>query len=120
MTYLMAGLIGLVSGITSGLFGVGGGIIMVPAMMYFLKMDIKMAIGTSLAVMVPTVMVGALQHIRHGHLANLDWRVPFALVPLAIGGGWLGAWLTTQIQAANLKRAFGAFLVIVGLRIFFR
>ncbi|HUS36460.1 MAG TPA: TSUP family transporter, partial [Verrucomicrobiae bacterium] len=43
MQFLIAGLIGLVSGVTSGLFGVGGGIVMVPAMMFFMKMDIKMA-----------------------------------------------------------------------------
>lgn len=65
MHYLIAGLIGLVSGVTSGLFGVGGGIVMVPAMIYFLTppiRDIKQAIGTSLAVIIPTAIVGTFKH----------------------------------------------------------
>ena len=62
ITYLVAGIIGLVSGLTSGLFGVGGGIIMVPAMVLFLSppiRDIKQAIGTSLAVIIPTALMGS-------------------------------------------------------------
>ena len=57
MHYLIAGIIGLFSGITSGLFGVGGGIIMVPAMVLLLSppiRDIKQAVGTSLVVIIPT------------------------------------------------------------------
>ena len=114
MNYLIAGLIGLIGGVASGLFGVGGGIIMVPAMTYMLHLGFKSAVGTSLLVIVPTAMVGAFQHARFG---QVDWRTALALAPLAIAGGALGAWLTTQISAANLKRAFGGFLVLVGLRL---
>lgn len=114
MNYLLAGLIGLIGGVASGLFGVGGGIVMVPAMMVFMHMGIKAAIGTSLAVIVPTAMMGAFQHAR---LGQVEWRTALALAPMAIGGGFLGAWLTTQISAANLKRAFGGFLILVGLRL---
>ena len=54
MHYLIAAVIGLVGGVTSGLFGVGGGVVMVPAMFYLLKLDLKTAIGTSLVVIIPT------------------------------------------------------------------
>ena len=114
MNYLIAGLIGLVGGVASGLFGVGGGIVMVPAMVYLLHLGFKSAIGTSLLVIVPTALVGAFQHARFD---QVDWRTALALAPMAIAGGSLGAWLTTQVSAANLKRAFGGFLILVGLRL---
>lgn len=114
MTYIIAGFIGLVSGLASGLFGVGGGIVMVPAMMFFMNMPIKTAIGTSLAVIIPTALMGSFKHYRQH---NMDFSVALSLAPTAIGGGYLGAWLTTQIPGANLKRAFGGFMVLVGLRL---
>jgi uncharacterized membrane protein YfcA len=119
MHYFIAGIIGLASGITSGLFGVGGGIIMVPAMMFFLSppiRDIKQAIGTSLVVIIPTALMGSYRHLTQG---NVEWRTALALAPLAIAGSYLGAWLTTQIPADNLKRAFGGFLMLVGARLLF-
>ena len=68
MFYVYAGLIGLIGGVTSGLFGVGGGVVMVPAMMLLLNLDIKPAIGTSLAVIVPTALMGTLKHHDLGHV----------------------------------------------------
>ena len=115
MQYLLAGLIGLVGGVTSGLFGVGGGVVMVPAMMLLLGVrDIKVAVGTSLAVIIPTAIMGAFKHHQHG---NVDWRIAATLAPTAILGGYFGVWLTTMVSADNLKRAFGGFIVIVGLRL---
>ena len=116
---MIAGLIGLVSGVASGLFGVGGGIVMVPAMLFFLSppiRDIKQAVGTSLAVIIPTALIGSYKHFTQG---NVDWRTALALAPLALVGGYTGAWLTTQIPAENLKRAFGGLLILVGARLLF-
>jgi len=114
MFYVYAVLIGLVGGVTSGLFGVGGGVVMVPAMVFFLKLDVKAAIGTSLAVIIPTALMGTVKHHDLGHV---NWRVAAALVPMAIVGGFLGSWLTKPIPAADLKRGFGGFLILVGLRL---
>src|ERR1044071_4202450 len=117
MDYFIAGLIGLVSGITSGLFGVGGGIVMVPAMVFLLSppiRDIKQAVGTSLVVIIPTALMGSYKHFTQH---NVEWRTALSLAPLAIAGSYLGAWLTTQISAENLKRAFGGFIIVVGLRL---
>src|SRR5262245_605540 len=119
MNYVIAGVIGLVSGVTSGLFGVGGGVVMVPAMVLLLSppiRDIKQAIGTSLLVIIPTALMGTYKHFTQG---NVEWRTALALAPTAIAGGYLGAWLTTQISADNLKRVFGVFLVLVGVRLVF-
>lgn len=117
MHYLLAGIIGLISGVTSGLFGVGGGIVMVPAMLLLLSppiRDIKQAIGTSLAVIIPTAVIGSYKHFTQH---NVEWRTALALAPLAVVGGYLGAWLTTHIPAEGLKRAFGGFIILVGLRL---
>lgn len=116
MTYLFAALIGLVGGVASGLFGVGGGIIMVPAMMYFLGIPIKAAVGTSLLVIIPTTIVGSIKHFQMG---NIQFGTALSLAPTAILGGFLGAWLSSHLSDLNLKRAFGAFLVLVGLRLLF-
>ena len=119
MQFLIASIIGLVSGVASGLFGVGGGIVMVPAMVFLLSppiRDVKQAIGTSLVVIIPTALMGSYKHFTQG---NIDWRIAVALAPLAIAGSYLGAWLTIHIPAENLKRAFGGFIILVGAKLLF-
>jgi hypothetical protein len=114
MNYVIAGLIGLFAGASSGLFGVGGGIVMVPAMMFFLKADIKTAVGTSLVVIVPTALMGVF---KHQQLGNIAWSMAASLIPMAVLGGFLGAALTQPLHADTLKRMFGGFIVLVGLRL---
>src|SRR6185436_2907293 len=119
MHYLIAGIIGLIGGITSGLFGVGGGVVMVPAMMLLLSppvRDVKQAIGTSLAVIIPTAIMGTWKH--HAQ-QNVEWRVAAALIPTAVIGSYIGVYLVKLIPANDLKRAFGGFLVLVGLKLVF-
>ena len=119
MQFLIASIIGLISGIASGLFGVGGGIVMVPATVLFLSppiRDVKQAIGTSLIVIIPTALMGSYKHFTQG---NIEWRTAVAIAPLAIAGSYLGAWLTIHIPADNLKRAFGAFIILVGAKLLF-
>ncbi|HTD68754.1 MAG TPA: sulfite exporter TauE/SafE family protein [Candidatus Limnocylindria bacterium] len=119
MNYALALLIGLVGGISSGLFGVGGGVVMVPAMLFFAMLgvrDTQQAVGTSLIVIIPTAIIGAL---RHKTLGNINWPIAWMLIPGAIIGGWLGASLTKEISSENLKRMFGAFIIVVGCRLLF-
>ena len=116
MQYLMAAMIGLFGGVTSGLFGVGGGIVMVPAMVYLLNTNIKTAIGTSLIVIIPTAITGAF---KHQQLGNIDWKMAASLVPLAIIGGFIGAALTKPLPADTLKKLFGGFMILAGCRLLF-
>ena len=116
MQYLMAAMIGLFGGVTSGLFGVGGGIVMVPAMVYLLNTNIKTAIGTSLIVIIPTAITGAF---KHQQLGNIDWKMAASLVPLAIVGGFIGAALTKPLPADTLKKLFGGFMILAGCRLLF-
>lgn len=116
MNYLLAAIIGLLGGLTSGMFGVGGGVVMVPAMIYFMQLSPHQAVGTSLIVIVPTALMGAF---KHHHQGNVTWPTGLALVPMAVLGGFLGAWLTRFLTGDDLKRAFGGFLILVGLRLLF-
>lgn len=114
MNYLLAGVIGLVSGVASGLFGVGGGIVMVPAMVLLLRLDMKIAVATSLVVIIPTSLAGSLLNQSFG---RIDWRTAWTLIPLAVIGGLLGTWFKESLASSDLKRAFGGFLILVGLRL---
>jgi uncharacterized membrane protein YfcA len=58
--------------------------------------------------------MGSFKHFQQG---NVDWRTVPALAPMAILGGYLGAWLTTLIHADSLKRAFGGFIILVGVKL---
>lgn len=116
MKYLVSILVGVTSGITSGLFGVGGGVVMVPAMVLLLAVDMKKAVGTSLAVIIPTALITTAKHFKQG---NVDWGLAAALAPGAVAGGYLGAHLTQYLKSADLKRAFGLFIAAVGIYIYF-
>jgi uncharacterized membrane protein YfcA len=116
MQYLLAGIIGLFGGVTSGLFGIGGGIVMVPAMVFLLHTNIKTAIGTSLIVIIPTAITGA---VKHQQLGNIDWKMAASLVPLAIIGGFIGAALTKPLPAETLKKLFGGLMILAGCRLLF-
>lgn len=116
MQFLYAALIGLGGGLAGGLFGVGGGIVMVPAMIFFMDMNPKAAIGTSLAVIVPIAIVGTYQHFS---LGNVQWRIALLLMPTAVFGGFCGAWLTKHIPVLGLKRAFGCLMLIGAVRLLF-
>lgn len=109
-------MIGLVGGTMGGLFGVGGGVVMVPAMIFFLGLPIHTAVGTSLLVIIPTALTGAYKHYN---LGNIHWQIAASLVPLAMVGSYFGAWLTSHLSAGSLKRAFGGFLLLVGCRLLF-
>ncbi|GBG54786.1 UPF0721 transmembrane protein [Sporomusaceae bacterium FL31] len=105
--------IGLIAGILSGLLGVGGGIILVPAMTEFLGIAQHPAHATSLAVIIPTALVSSIIYGMNGNM-NLTYAIY-----LAIGssiGAVIGAKLMKQLSATQLKAMFGALLIIVGLR----
>jgi len=114
--FLQLLILGLASGVFVGLFGIGGGAVMVPAMVLLMGMDQKLASGTSLgAQILPIGILGALVYYRSGNL-----NIKYSLV-LALGlviGGLVGALFTNQpyISSETMKRMFGVFLIVVGVR----
>lgn len=106
-------LIGLFTGVVSGLLGVGGGPIMIAGMVLILGVGQKVAQGVSLAVIVPTAIAGAITHYRGG---NVVPRVALWLVPTAVVGAIVGANLAALLDAALLRRLFGLLLLLLSAR----
>ena len=106
--------VGTIVGIISGLFGIGGGVLMVPAIIFIWSKEPKVAVGTSLAVMIPGAIAGAT---RHQLMGNIDWRIAAGLTIGAMAGSFLiGAPLADKLPAETLKKGFGILLVISGLK----
>ncbi|WP_018152786.1 sulfite exporter TauE/SafE family protein [Leeia oryzae] len=105
-------LIGVSAGVASGLFGIGGGVLIVPALIYFAKFSQHAAVGTSLAILLPPVGIGAAyQYYQHG---NVDLRAALIVAAAFMVGGWLGGTLASQLQAQMLKLMFGVFVLFIG------
>jgi uncharacterized membrane protein YfcA len=116
MTVLFV-IIGLVAGVLAGLFGIGGGLLIVPALVLLARMPILVATGTSLgALLLPAGLLGALVYYRAG---NLDVR---AALLIAIGltvGAYFGAALAHELKTGTLTRLFAVFLAFVAVRLWF-
>jgi uncharacterized protein len=107
-------LIGLAAGVLAGLFGIGGGVIIVPALMLLAGFSVKMAAGTSLvALLLPVGLLGAIEYYRHGEI-NVVAAV-FLVIGLFIGT-YFGAKITLSLPELYVKRAFGVLLLILAVR----
>jgi uncharacterized membrane protein YfcA len=112
---LVLAAIGLGAGLLSGLFGVGGGVIMVPAMVMLSGISQHTAHATSLAAVVPIAAVGALVF---GRAESVDLPAAAALVVGSLLGVQLGARVMNRLSGEALTRIFGVFLLIVALTLF--
>lgn len=109
--------LGLCVGVFSGMLGLGGGVIVVPALVFVCGFGQKAAQGTALAVMVPMALVGAIRYWRNPEI-ELRGTV-IALISLgAIVGTLFGTELAARLPAATLRKLFAVFLVVVGVRMF--
>ena len=114
--YLLLGVIGIITGLTNGLLGIGGGTILIPAMVFLLEEKQHIAHGTSLAVILPTAIVSTV--VYHAN-SQIDWSLALKIALSGMVGGYLGAKLMEQIPAASLRRLFGIFMAAAGLRMIF-
>jgi len=113
--WLWFALIGLAAGFLSGLFGVGGGILIVPALVLAARFDQKRASGTSLAAIVPTSLVGVISYAAGGHI---DWLAAVLLAAGAIGGAQLGSLLLDRLPRRVIQWAFVGFIIVVIVSLF--
>jgi uncharacterized protein len=114
MIYLTLLLIGLVAGVFAGMFGIGGGLIVVPALLLIVKMKELEALGTSLAALIPPVgLLGALEYYRNGHI-----NIKFAgLIALGIFvGAYFGARLVMPLPPVLIRRLYAGFLLVIAAR----
>lgn len=101
-------------GLLSALFGIGGGIAMVPFMVLVLERSQHLAEGTSLLVIIPTAIAGVIAHHKRGYVS---FNVAGTLAVGGVVGAFLGARLALTLDASALETYFAIFLVLMGVRI---
>lgn len=120
MVFLVYPLVGVGVGVLSGLLGLGGGVIIVPVLSYLFASFafnsdsvMHLAVGTSLAVIIPTSISSVITHIKHD---AVQWNAFAQLTPTIIVGSILGGVVASYLSSDLLKSAFGVFLIIIAGR----
>lgn len=118
MQYLIFLLIGVLGGICGGLFGIGGGIVMVPAMIYLLGFDQKLAQGTSLlALLAPVGIFAVLNYHAQG---KVDFRAGAFIAGAFVLGSIFGSKIALDLPDDILRKVFAVFLVLVAIQLFLK
>jgi uncharacterized protein len=105
---------GLVVGTLTGLVGAGGGFLIIPALVLFSKLDMKMAVGTSLLIIAAKSLFGFIGDIFN---YEIDWMFLGIFSAISIAGIFIGTFLSAKIHADKLKTAFGWFVLVMGMYI---
>ena len=109
-------LVGFCSGIISGM-GIGGGTILIPALLFFTDITQQQAQGVNLIYFVPTAITALITHQKKG---NLDWKTAKPLAVLGLAGAAAGAFLAVSLESELLRKIFGGFLFLMGLSEIFK
>jgi len=109
--------IGIITGVMAGMLGIGGAIIMIPALIFFLGFSQQMAQGTSLAVMLPPI--GIFATYNYWKAGQVDLKIALILAATFIFGSYFGSKFALQIPQAALKKIFGVLLLLVAARMLF-
>jgi len=110
------GFIGILIGFANGLFGAGGGIIAVPFLQKFLKVETHKSHATTIAVMLPLSVISALIYLYN---KNIDWLTVLYVSIGGVPGGYAGAKLLTKISGKWLHKIFGVFIIAAAVRMIF-
>jgi uncharacterized protein len=109
--------IGLAAGVLSGIFGIGGGVVIVPALIYLGGFTQHRATGTSLAVLLPPIGIGAMwEYYRHD---NVNVQAAMIIAVAVFAGGWLGAIVANRVSGPYLRLAFSVFVISLGFYLLF-
>jgi len=115
MTWFLVAILGLVAGVVSGLFGVGGAVVIIPGLVLLANLPQHTAHGTSLAaLLLPVGILGAFEYYKRGQV-----NIPYAAV-VAVGlliGAYFGARLAGTMSDATLRKAFGVFLLLISIKL---
>lgn len=116
-TLIILAIIGACAGFLSGMIGVGGGIIIVPALVYFLGLSQHMAQGTSIALMLPPIgILAAMNYYKAGNL-NVWYATIIALT--FVLGGYFGSKVSLGMSQDVIKKVFGGIMLVVALKMIF-
>lgn len=109
--------IGLIAGFMSSLVGIGGGIIIVPALALLFGMSQKMAQGTSLAMLsLPVAFIGAFNYYKAG---AVNWKVALMLACTFVIGGYFGSKLVLGLDMNIVKKVFAIFMIVIAIKYLF-
>jgi uncharacterized membrane protein YfcA len=100
-------------GIASGLFGIGGGTLLVPFLALFFAFGQHRAQGTSLIALIPPT--GALAFYAYAKAGYVSWKVGLLLIPGVFAGGILGGWLAKRLQPQRMRQVFAALMFVLGV-----
>jgi len=117
ITIIIAIAIGLFAGVMAGLCGVGGGIVMVPAFVYFLGMDQKTAIATSVAVIVPTAVLALTKHANSG---LIQWSIFWPTAAGALFAAFFATGWVQKLSNDHLTKIFAVLMILVGVSMLWR
>lgn len=109
---------GTIVGVLTGLVGAGGGFLIIPALVLFARLPMKTAVGTSLLIIAVKSLIGFTGDL--GAHQNIDWSFLLIVSGIAIGGIFVGAWLTKFINGKSLKVGFGWFVLVMAAYIIVR
>ena len=116
-TVLILLAIGLFSGMLGGMVGIGGGIVIVPALIYFLGFSQLNAQGTSLAlIMFPVGVLGVINYYKQGHI---DFNIVFILAVGFVIGSFLGSKFAMNIPQAFVKKSFAMLMIVIAMKMLF-
>ena len=110
-------LIGIVSGILAGVFGIGGAIIVIPALVFILGLSQHEAQGTSLAFMLPPV--GILATWNYWKAGHVNWKIALILSLTFVVGAYFGSQFSVNIPDRTLRKIFGVLLFIMAVKMIF-
>ena len=105
---------GLLVGLLTGIVGAGGGFLIIPALVILSKLPMKSAIGTSLLIIAAKSLIGFLGDLSH---TTMNWNLLLPVTALAVGGIFIGDWLSKKMQPQILKKLFGWFVLVLGIYI---
>ena len=116
-TVLIILVIGVFAGAFGGFIGVGGGLIVVPCLVYFIGMSQHTAQGTSLAMMLPPIgLIAVYNYYKQGHV---DFKVAAILCISFVAGSFFGSKIALSLPADQIKKAFGVMIILLGIKMVF-
>jgi uncharacterized membrane protein YfcA len=111
-------LLGILAGVASGLLGIGGGIIMVPALvLLFAGFGQKTAQGTALAVMIPLAIVGTLRYMQNPNI-TINWTVVILVAVGAVAGTLMGVALVERLPVTFIRKCFAVLMLVIAIKMF--
>jgi uncharacterized membrane protein YfcA len=113
--YPMILLEGSVVGLLTGLVGAGGGFLIIPALVLLAKMPMKLAVGTSLFIIAAKSLIGFIGDLQGNQI--IDWKLLGSFTAFAVVGIFIGIFLSKKISSDKLKKAFGWFVLVMGIYI---